>query len=1755
MSRKDFIPLSRQQGAVLFFKHAVLCIIGLLLFTAHVNAQVRPVTNAINALPEPIPGSISPITQTLNAGDRVSQLNSNRASGGNGDFKYQWQSSIAGGNWENISGETQLVYFPPPVSVTTYYQLLVTSNNQTVPSARVTVNIRNPIPPLVPGDIIPGGQAVNYGGTATMSSNAPTGGGGPGSYSYRWTSSTDAINFSDITTGVTYLSSYTSLPLTTTTYYRLVTTSGSSSGIRSATVQVYPQLFSGTIAGNQTISTGIIPSWLTGQLPRGGTGTYTYQWQSSTGGSGFNNISGATDINYQPAGLYATTSYQLISSDSNGAKVTSNVITVNVLPQVTPGAINPITQTLNSGDNVAQLNADWPSGGDGSYQYQWQSSVAGGSWGNISGADQRAYSPPPLSVTTYYQLLVTSHGETVASSRVTVNIKEPLPPVVPGNIIPGGQAVNYGGTATMTSESPTGGGGPGSYSYQWTSSTDAINFSPITTGVTNLSGYTSLSLTTTTYYRLVTTSGKLSAISSASVQVYPQLFSGTITGNQSINSGTKPSLLTGQAPTGGSGTNTYQWQSSTGGSSFSDIPDTASTHLNYQPPALSATTSYQLISNSNGAKVTSNVVTVTIYPPIVVGALTPAFQTVPYNSSSVTFTVSPETTGGAGSGTYGYQWTSSKDGITYNNVPLNVNALSYTERSSFKSSMYYRLVVTSNGVSVNSNAGYVSVIVPPLISGTLSPASQDVSYNGGGSLSVTEATGGINTYSHQWQVSTDNSAWNNIPGADSLAYNPKGLTSSAYYRLVTTSGDVSVNSSSGYINVSPLNTTRGHTIRILYANNNTIALSDTTNSTLAVMYRAITNSDDTRSLVKGNGTTDYYDAGELYVTISRDENQPASGRSGTIEEYKDKEGNTVLKRNFNYTGSPAALQILSTYYVYDDFGNLAFVLPPGANPDGGIVSQTDLDLYCYQYHYDSKKRLVEKKIPGRGWEFMIYNKLNQVVLTRDANQIASSTPGASFFRYDGLGRIVVQGIYGYPIADASYFTRPVIQTLFNAEPYFWEMPSDAGPTGYTSRTLPEGESFISNYTIINYYDNYNFPGASTYKYPAGSQKTQGLLTGTKTLVLGTSDMLLSINYYNDKGQLSKVYQQHYLSGTINPDNYDEISYVYNFDGSEKSSSRIHHNAAIGNTTIANRYAYDHVGRKLKGYEQINSDPEVLLDSYNYNEIGQLRAKSLSNNQQTSNYTYNELGWLKISTSNEFSFRLNYEDGVNPQYNGNISGQSWGAGAILNSSFVYIYDKLNRLNSGIGTGMSEQLTYDVMGNIRSLNRDELTRNYEYNGNQLVRTTGGPETSSYQYDVNGNTTVDGRNGQTISYNFLNLPSAVEGLNLSYVYDAKGNKLKKISKGIVTDYIDGIQYSKGAIEFIQTEEGVARRNGNGYTYEYNLTDHLGNVRFSFHTNPVTGQFERLQSDDYYPFGLRKSGNPVSLNNKYLYNGKELQEELGQYDYGARFYDPVIGRWNVIDNKSEKFTNISSYTYAGNNPIAFMDPDGNDLVYFNSKGDEVSRTSSKTEFRTFVDVNGTYHEASMPKIIKGYGSPIFQKYDYNIAAQTYIFNNLPDNQLPKTPGGLSLTGDRPDDLDPTLVKAMITEETNSGTLEGAYGQKGKSDIMQTNVTTTSGQTDWSDSKKSFGLEKGKSATPNQSVRAGVRMLYTKGLQTIPIKDKKGKIIGYTVTWRGDNWNSAVKRYNGGGNANYLEEVLNFLSNAFDGDTENYNQPEKKKK
>ncbi len=149
-------------------------------------------------------------------------------------------------------------------------------------------------------------------------------------------------------------------------------------------------------------------------------------------------------------------------------------------------------------------------------------------------------------------------------------------------------------------------------------------------------------------------------------------------------------------------------------------------------------------------------------------------------------------------------------------------------------------------------------------------------------------------------------------------------------------------------------------------------------------------------------------------------------------------------------------------------------------------------------------------------------------------------------------------------------------------------------------------------------------------------------------------------------------------------------------------------------------------------------------------------------------------------------------------------------------------------------------------------------------------------------------------------------------------------------VRKYYGGFEYEKaqtGSLAMTQfpMSEGRVTCSGSTYAYEYQMKDHLGNVRASFTCDAGTPIMQ--QEDYYYPFGLSFRMQDAASANRYLYNGKEKEDfhNLGWNDYGARFYDPQLGRWHVMDPKRDNSSNSSPYIYCLGNPINFTDPDGN--------------------------------------------------------------------------------------------------------------------------------------------------------------------------------------------------------------------------------------
>jgi RHS repeat-associated protein len=154
---------------------------------------------------------------------------------------------------------------------------------------------------------------------------------------------------------------------------------------------------------------------------------------------------------------------------------------------------------------------------------------------------------------------------------------------------------------------------------------------------------------------------------------------------------------------------------------------------------------------------------------------------------------------------------------------------------------------------------------------------------------------------------------------------------------------------------------------------------------------------------------------------------------------------------------------------------------------------------------------------------------------------------------------------------------------------------------------------------------------------------------------------------------------------------------------------------------------------------------------------------------------------------------------------------------------------------------------------------------------------------------------------------------------LYDEDSNRYE-VGKKVLT--------RNAANQHEELEEKLAIKK-NGYIETFVVNETSQDVWFDNFKILSQGSI-LVQETHYDPWGLELTGIGYEYagvkKNKYLYNGKELIEDAGlqYYDYGARMYDPTIGRWGVVDPLAEKARRHSAYTYALNNPMRFIDPDG---------------------------------------------------------------------------------------------------------------------------------------------------------------------------------------------------------------------------------------
>ncbi|MBP6754628.1 MAG: RHS repeat-associated core domain-containing protein [Bacteroidia bacterium] len=703
------------------------------------------------------------------------------------------------------------------------------------------------------------------------------------------------------------------------------------------------------------------------------------------------------------------------------------------------------------------------------------------------------------------------------------------------------------------------------------------------------------------------------------------------------------------------------------------------------------------------------------------------------------------------------------------------------------------------------------------------------------------------------------------------------------------------------------------------------------------------------------------------------------------------------------------------------------------------VNQTLLQHAAYQYKYDYLNRLVEKKLPGKQWEYIVYDKLDRVVATGPAyNQYGGSdtSKGWLLTKYDLFNRPVYTAWYN--AAVASSVNRKTLQDTYNNATVFSEIKTTSATTinGIATKYTNQVSPSVFVVLTVNYYDSYDYPNAPTIPAQIEEQNTQstnlkGMPTGSWVRVLdavGSTSNELSYTVYDTRYRPIRSYTKNYLGG------FTQVDTKLDWPGKTLYTVTSHKRTASGQLfTVKERFTYTQQDRLLKHtHEIVGALPEQLLTFNTYDELGQLLAKNVGGTDVTGtqaiqkvNYKYNIRGWLTaINDVNNlmpsatdrdlFAFKINYnkkEDDTAGLFNGNISETLWRTSADnTKRKYAYNYDNLNRLleanyskpeDQNTLDNYLEKLSYDKAGNILTLERNgnldpsggapvNQIDNLEYsyhpeNKNQLLKVndlSNSPQgfkdnyasnENDFTYDNNGNMTADiNKEIESITYNHLNLPIKInfgaKG-NIYYLYNAIGGKVKKVVEDNVahitttTDYLSSFQYKNAELQFFPHAEGYVHYtkplqvDGLGaFNYVFNYTDHLGNVRLSYARDPlVRNRVKILEENHYYAFGLKHKNYNVehldfdqfpdtgvelvpmpavaNASYNYKYNGKELQEELGLgvYDYGARRYDPALGRWLSVDPLAEKYETLSPYNYVSNNPVNAIDPDGRLIVYVN--------------------------------------------------------------------------------------------------------------------------------------------------------------------------------------------------------------------------------
>jgi uncharacterized protein (TIGR02145 family) len=634
-------------------------------------------------------------------------------------------------------------------------------------------------PPFAAGAIASTGETICEGGTPVAIGNATSPSGGDGSYTYEWKLNDAAIGSSNTPTWTPMAQSATTGSHTYTRWVKdgtCNTTLTQSAGSWILTVETDPYV---SIYVAETICYNTTPAAMTATTS-GGTGNTAYQWYSGTSSAAATtSIGGATASTYAPGALLTTTYYTVVATRAGSGcnAATATPIAKTVRENFSPGAISTTGQTICEGGVPANIgSATDPTGGDGTYTYEWKLNDAA-----IASSNTPTWTPTAQSATTGSHTYTRWVRDNICNTTFTQSAGSWILTVVadPTVSVSAAQTICYNTTpAAMTATTSNGTGG---VSYQWYSGTSSAAATE-TIGSATANIYAPGSLTETTYYRAVATftgSGCGAATAAAIAKTVRENFSpGAIstTGQTICEGGTPVAIGSETDASGGDGSYIYEWKLNDAAIGSSNTPT-------WTPTAQSATTgshTYTRWVRDNICNTTftqsagSWILTVVPDPTVTVDSAEMVCSGT--SPAPMTATVS------GGIGSVSYQWYRGSSAAAVTTLISSATASTYAP-TAITSTRFYTAAASFTGSGCNAaTATAIAKTVQALSPGAITSSATTICEGGTASaMTATAPTGGNGVYTYQWKQGGNNATGE----ANSPSFIPSGtyLTTPGTYKF------------------------------------------------------------------------------------------------------------------------------------------------------------------------------------------------------------------------------------------------------------------------------------------------------------------------------------------------------------------------------------------------------------------------------------------------------------------------------------------------------------------------------------------------------------------------------------------------------------------------------------------------------------------------------------------------------------------------------------------------------------------------------------------------------------------------------------------------------------------------------------------------------------------------------------------------------------------------------------------------------------